>query len=180
MIHELKILSKYFKEVKKDVKTFEIRKNDRNFKVGDVLVLEEYDHNNKWTDLEGNEVNYSGKKTVRIINYILSNIDGLDKEYVILGIKHITQDIELKWHDKDRMKEWGNISCPMLNNEEVMTYCPKDAIPYDTVTNPFINEDGDLYVFKYDHDIGGWEEDTTFMLAYGNEYIRLKDIVKID
>lgn len=37
--HELKILPKYFSEVYSGNKTFEVRKNDRNFKVGDMLIL---------------------------------------------------------------------------------------------------------------------------------------------
>ena len=42
-IHELKILPEYFKAQKAGKKNFEIRKNDRDYKVGDKLVLTEYD-----------------------------------------------------------------------------------------------------------------------------------------
>ena len=42
MIHKLKIESKYFEEVHTGKKSFEIRKNDRNFQVGDILILKEY------------------------------------------------------------------------------------------------------------------------------------------
>lgn len=38
-VHELKLNTKYYDDVKKGLKTFEIRKNDRDFKVGDVLSL---------------------------------------------------------------------------------------------------------------------------------------------
>lgn len=41
MLHTLKIQSRYFKDVVNGLKTFEIRKNDRDYKVGDILVLEE-------------------------------------------------------------------------------------------------------------------------------------------
>lgn len=41
MLHTLKIQSRYFKDVVSGLKTFEIRKNDRDYKVGDILVLEE-------------------------------------------------------------------------------------------------------------------------------------------
>ena len=44
MIHELKILPQYFKEVISGSKTFEIRKNDRNFCIGDRLVLKEWEN----------------------------------------------------------------------------------------------------------------------------------------
>ena len=41
MTHELKIQSEYFEVVNNKTKTFEIRKNDRNFKVGDKILLRE-------------------------------------------------------------------------------------------------------------------------------------------
>lgn len=40
--HELKILSEYYWDIIEGRKTFEIRKNDRDFKVGDVLILREW------------------------------------------------------------------------------------------------------------------------------------------
>ncbi|EAH0580331.1 DUF3850 domain-containing protein, partial [Listeria monocytogenes] len=40
--HELKILSEYFWDIAEGRKTFEIRKNDRNFQVGDYLILKEF------------------------------------------------------------------------------------------------------------------------------------------
>ena len=42
MIHNLKIYPTYFADVKSGIKTFEIRRNDRNYKIGDVLNLCEY------------------------------------------------------------------------------------------------------------------------------------------
>ena len=41
--HELKTESKYFARVLDGTKTFEIRRNDRGFAVGDVLILKEID-----------------------------------------------------------------------------------------------------------------------------------------
>ncbi|RKJ45990.1 DUF3850 domain-containing protein, partial [Butyricicoccus sp. 1XD8-22] len=42
-VHELKIYPEYFKEVICGKKTFEIRRNDRGYKVGDILSLKEFD-----------------------------------------------------------------------------------------------------------------------------------------
>ncbi|EAF7374390.1 DUF3850 domain-containing protein [Listeria monocytogenes] len=41
-VHRLKILPKFFEKKRTLVKAFEIRKNDRNFMVGDTLILQEY------------------------------------------------------------------------------------------------------------------------------------------
>ena len=57
-------------------KTFELRKNDRNFDVGDRLDLMEYDL----------EKGYTGKHLHRWITHILKENSFLDlKDYVILS-----------------------------------------------------------------------------------------------
>ena len=77
MEHELKILQKYFSPVWVGIKTFELRKIDRNFRIYDTLRLRE------WGPISG----YSGKEiTVKII-YVLEDVEGLEKGYAILGIK---------------------------------------------------------------------------------------------
>ena len=40
--HELKLLTEYYNRILMGQKTFEIRRNDRDFQVGDVLVLREF------------------------------------------------------------------------------------------------------------------------------------------
>lgn len=54
--HYLKTETQYYQKVEKGIKTFELRKNDRDFKVGDVLHLEETINGEytgrKWKPLE--------------------------------------------------------------------------------------------------------------------------------
>ncbi|HFL2424881.1 TPA: DUF3850 domain-containing protein [Clostridioides difficile] len=41
MVHELKIDHEFFIPILENIKTFEIRKNDRNYKKGDIIILKE-------------------------------------------------------------------------------------------------------------------------------------------
>lgn len=41
--HELKCWEPFFSEVESGVKTFDVRRDDRNYHVGDILVLRRYD-----------------------------------------------------------------------------------------------------------------------------------------
>lgn len=83
MTHELKILSEFFEAVTSGRKQFEIRKNDRDYKVGDQLVLREVDyvHNENISD----ELFYTGDSYKAEITYIT---DYAQKDgYVVLGIR---------------------------------------------------------------------------------------------
>lgn len=82
MIHELKIWPEYFAEVKSGNKTFEIRKSDRDYRVGDILRLREF-----YPKGVGSEGEYSGEECLRKISYIYSGPIGVAQGYVILGLK---------------------------------------------------------------------------------------------
>lgn len=43
MIHDLKITPKYFDDVWNGIKRFELRKDDRDYQIGDTLLLREWD-----------------------------------------------------------------------------------------------------------------------------------------
>ena len=75
-VHNLKISPSYFKDVVKGVKKFEVRLNDRNFKVGDLVVLEEFD-----------KKGYTGKFINTEITYVLDDPAYCKKDYVIFGFK---------------------------------------------------------------------------------------------
>ena len=44
MKHELKCWTSYFQRIVAGVKNFEVRKNDRNYMIGDILYLREWDN----------------------------------------------------------------------------------------------------------------------------------------
>lgn len=89
MIHELKILPKYYDAVANGIKTFEIRKNDRNYSVGDTLMLKEFDKDNIYHVNWINPQEYTGRELCATITYIFNLKDflNLDEDYVILGIR---------------------------------------------------------------------------------------------
>ena len=79
MIHILKTIQPYYDKVRNKQKRFEIRKADRNFKVGDTLELREYDSANQ--TFSGNSL------TVKVL-YVLKGAPeyGLMDGYCILSI----------------------------------------------------------------------------------------------
>jgi hypothetical protein len=75
-VHSIKLASNYYDDITSEKKTFELRKNDRDYKVGHVLELLEF---------------ADGRHTGRIIHadivYMLEDYTGLEDGYCILGIK---------------------------------------------------------------------------------------------
>lgn len=89
--HYLKTLKKYFMPVMAGKKRFELRKNDRNFQVGDILCLQEC-----IKDKEGN-VRYTGKEGLFRISYIFRGGKyGLKEGYAILSIIPLKEEKEEK------------------------------------------------------------------------------------
>lgn len=81
MTHELKIYPEYFDAVASGIKPFEVRKNDRGYKVGDMLYLREYDK----TAALGSP--WTGRTCKKYITYILDSPDYVKDDYVVLGLK---------------------------------------------------------------------------------------------
>nr|WP_321026847.1 ASCH/PUA domain-containing protein [Clostridium neonatale] len=76
-VHELKILPEYFWQVWHGNKTFELRKNDRNYNAGDKVILKEF-----------KDGRFTGCQLEKTITYVLKGGQyGLESGYVILAIK---------------------------------------------------------------------------------------------
>lgn len=82
MIHRLKAWPEFFEPLRTEEKTFEIRKNDRGYKVGDVLIISEFDPSKP-----DPEMAYTGRTVTRLVTYVTSFPDGLRDGYVCLGLR---------------------------------------------------------------------------------------------
>lgn len=78
MTHDLKTWPEYFKAVREGKKKFELRKNDRDFKVGDQAVLWEY---------EPETAKLTGQIFITEITYILDSGPWLQPGYVAFGFE---------------------------------------------------------------------------------------------
>jgi hypothetical protein len=77
MIHDLKIWPEYFEAVRSGLKTFEIRKNDRGYQVGESLHLIEYDPNTE---------EFTGRSVTRLITYIVEGPPFMAEGWAVLGM----------------------------------------------------------------------------------------------
>lgn len=84
--HRLKLDTIYYQDSATGIKTFEIRKNDRDFRVGDILELREW----IWSNLE-KKGTYTGNAHWKIITYILDDVEYLRDDYVCLGVSPIAE-----------------------------------------------------------------------------------------
>ncbi len=78
MTHELKILPEYFEAVTSGRKRFEIRKNDRDYKVGDLLYLREWNADEFTGDSYKAEVTYITDYEQKN-GYVVMGIEGLEE-----------------------------------------------------------------------------------------------------
>ncbi len=95
-VHELKTWPGPFKAMKDGLKHFEFRRNDRDYKEGDILFLNEWEpafDQRMVEDVLGlkatapTDGKYTGESLTRIVTYVLgAGIFGVPKGYCILGL----------------------------------------------------------------------------------------------
>lgn len=86
--HKLKTLSPYWDAVERGDKTFEVRRDDRGFQKGDVLVLMKFDGRHYVMDGYGISAN---PFTIRVeITYVLTGGQfGIEPGYVVIGFRRL-------------------------------------------------------------------------------------------
>jgi len=81
--HELKCWPEFFRALLSGAKTFELRRDDRGFRVWDVLWLREW---RRLRIVNGHdEGEYTGREMRRVVTYVLSG-SGLATGFVCLGL----------------------------------------------------------------------------------------------
>ena len=78
--HCLKTWRSMYDLVKRGQKTFEYRRNDRNFQVGDILKLEEYDRDGAY---------YTGAWADVRVTLVVEDAPGLPAGFCIMQIERI-------------------------------------------------------------------------------------------
>lgn len=78
--HHLKTWPEYFQAVRAGAKTFEARKDDRDFRVGDTLVLHEY---------VPRLYEYTGEVETRVVSYVLRGTEHVVPGGCILGFSNV-------------------------------------------------------------------------------------------
>ncbi|WP_019792344.1 DUF3850 domain-containing protein [Streptococcus sobrinus] len=76
MIHKIKLSNEFWSDVVNGRKTFELRKNDRNYQVGDYLLMKEVENSFP-----------TSRECLVEVTYKLENYIGLQDGYCILGIR---------------------------------------------------------------------------------------------
>lgn len=81
-VHDVKLGTTFFDDVKTGRKTFELRKNDRGYKEGDTIVLHEY-----------KDGATTGRTITKKIVYMLEDFTGLEDGYCILGLGEVEETL---------------------------------------------------------------------------------------
>lgn len=92
-----KIQPKYFKEVAEGKKDFEIIKDDSDYEVGDILILQEYINYSDSAYYNRETPNrYTGNEITKRIKYKITHEEypqGIQEGYCILGLEDIEENI---------------------------------------------------------------------------------------
>ena len=84
--HALKTWPHFFADVMAGRKPFEIRKNDRNYQEGDLLLLEEWMPDNESRDPRAGA--YTGRKFEVLVTSVLRGpILGIEKGWCVMGVR---------------------------------------------------------------------------------------------
>ena len=109
--HTLKTWPSYFEAVKSGLKRFELRKNDRDFAVGDVLQLREFDPGKEVTLADWK---HTGREFSCVVTYIIHGGQwGIEQGHCVMGIDPLVEPA-------------ADCNCAMAPEHKTMP-CPRHA-----------------------------------------------------
>ncbi len=113
--YQLKTVNPYFQDMWTRKKRFDVRINDRNFKVGNTLVLHEFKAETGF---------FTGRKINTIITYILDTPDFCKEGYVILQLAQLFNDEVSQPKLRFIVDKWNKIGslCPECPDIRVNSY----------------------------------------------------------
>ena len=118
--HEVKLGAEFFEDVLHNRKTFELRKNDRDYRVGDLLVLKEFKN--------GEE---TGRECTRYINYMLEDYTGLVEGYCVMSIVPVNENCEqLQYADIEQICNDVKANCNGCTEDNDDYILVEDAVEF--------------------------------------------------
>lgn len=121
--HELKIQKRYFDEIINGNKSFEVRKNDRDFWIGDLVVLREWENNE-----------YSGREISAEIKHILDDsFIGLQPGYVVFQLEILKATNHGELMVKEHQLKMRSSEAERVIQALTFTIVRKEKIPEDKI-----------------------------------------------
>lgn len=162
-VHDLKCWVGFFQDVLDERKPFEVREDDRNYKVGDVLHLREWSPDDKV---------YTGRDCRRTVSYITSY--GQSQGYVVMGLARSENTLHPTIRDIDfdanveRLKACEHIANGDEGWERLRNECPstaavaalRDTLAVSATRVGDEDERNIVWMFRYDD--GSWWTDDVF------------------
>lgn len=78
MTHEIRCWPEYYEALLSHIKEFEVRINDRDYQVGDTLLIKEWNAKTQ---------KYTNRLLIRKITYILQGVHGLPKNICVMQLR---------------------------------------------------------------------------------------------
>lgn len=127
----LKQAPKYFEEVKSKIKGFEIRKNDRGYRVGDILELKKFDKEHGY--LRSFKALTLNKGTIGVDIYH-EECDEAEADTIKVKVKEVVTADELNFGDwdDDTLEKMQAFSWPKVM-EVMVDFFDTDTLPADYV-----------------------------------------------
>lgn len=107
-VHALKCWPPYFQQVRDDLKCLEVRRNDRDYRDGDLLVLQEYlptdreladapfdatEARRAVAELKEMDRGYTGEVELALAQHVLRQAPGMEVGYVAISLHRVVLTI---------------------------------------------------------------------------------------